>query len=192
MSRIGKKPITIPGGVKVDVSGKKIKVSGPKGNLELDCHPAIEVKVDTEANALVVVNPKPDSRAEKALHGTMRALLNNMVTGVSTGFERKMEIFGTGYNLKEQNGKLVLSIGFSHLVEMPIPKSVKIQIDTPATRGNDVPAKFTLLGHDKHELGQFAANVRRVRPPEPYQGKGIRYADEVVRRKVGKAFAGGG
>ena len=122
----------------------------------------------------------------------MRALVNNLVTGVSKGFEKKMQIFGTGYNLKEQNGKLVLQVGYCHAVELAVPKNVKVDIKTPATRGNDVPALFTLLSIDKHELGQFAANVRKVRPPEPYKGKGIRYADEVVKRKVGKAFASGG
>lgn len=189
MSRIGKKPIKVPSGVKIEISGRNVKVSGPKGNLELLCHPSIDVKL--EDDNLLVENPKPDSRAEKALHGTMRSLLNNMVVGVSAGFEKKIEIYGTGYNLKEQGGKLVFAVGFSHPVELAIPKSVKVQIDVPATRGNDTPARFTLSGYDKQELGQFAANIRRIRPPEPYQGKGIRYADEVVRRKVGKAFAGG-
>ena len=125
------------------------------------------------------------------MHGTMRALLANMAHGVTTGFERKLEIYGTGYNVKEQGGKLVLQIGFCHPVEMPIPKGVSVAIEVPATRGNDVPAKFSLTGSDKCVLGQFAADIRQVRPPEPYKGKGIRYADEVVRRKVGKAFASG-
>ena len=102
-----------------------------------------------------------------------------------------MEIYGTGYSVKEQGGKLILQVGFSHPVEMAVPKSVKVLIEVPATKGNDTPAKFTLTGYDRHELGQFAANVRNVRPPEPYQGKGIRYADEHVRRKVGKALASG-
>jgi len=116
----------------------------------------------------------------------------NMVTGVSKGFERKMQVFGTGYSVKEQSGKLVLQIGFCHVVELPIPKGVKVIIDVPATRGNDIPARFTVAGADKASLGQFAADIRRVRPPEPYKGKGIRYADEHVQRKVGKAFASGG
>ena len=131
------------------------------------------------------------ARTEKALHGTARALINNMITGVSKGFEKKMEIYGTGYSVKEQGGKLILQVGFSHPIEIAVPKSVKVLIEVPATKGNDTPAKFTLAGYDRHELGQFAANVRKVRPPEPYQGKGIRYADEHVRRKVGKAFASG-
>ena len=104
-------------------------------------------------------------------------LLANMVKGVSTGFSRKMEIFGTGYNLKEQGGKLVFSLGFAHPVEMPIPKGIKVQIEVPATKGNEVPAKFTLIGADKQLLGQFAANLRKIRPPEPYKGKGVRYAE---------------
>lgn len=191
MSRIGKRPISIPQGVKVDCAGGSIKVSGPKGTLQIDCLARIEVKVDNESNKIVVSNPQPDVRHQKALHGTMRSLLNNMVVGVSKGFERKMQIFGTGYNVKEQGGNLVFQVGFSHPVEIGIPKSVKVEIKTPATRGNDVPALFTLLGPDKQELGQFAANIRKICPPEPYKGKGIRYADEVVRLKVGKAFTSG-
>jgi len=191
MSRIGKKPISIPQGVKVEQAGGSIEVSGPKGALQVDCLAGIDVQVDNESNRIVVNNPQPAVRQQKALHGTMRSLLNNMVVGVSKGFERKMQIFGTGYNVKEQGGKLVFQVGFSHPVEIAIPKSVKVEIKTPATRGNDVPALFTLSGPDKQELGQFAANIRKICPPEPYKGKGIRYADEVVRRKVGKAFASG-
>lgn len=192
MSRIGKKPVEIPTGVTVEVSGKTVKVSGSKGKLEMSCHPDITIKVDSDSKSVVVDNPEPDNRAKKAMHGTMRSLVDNMITGVSKGFEKKMEIFGTGYNVKEQGGKLVLNVGYCHPVELKVPKSVTVTVDTPATRGNDVPAKFTLAGFDKQELGQFAAIVRKVRPPEPYKGKGIRYADEVVRRKVGKAFASGG
>ena len=188
MSRIGKKPIEVPAGVKVEVSDQIVKVSGPKGALEMKCHPKINVKLDSQSNKVVVENPSPQGRTEKALHGTTRALINNMITGVNKGFEKKMEIYGTGYGVKEQGGKLILQIGYSHPVEMQIPKSVKVRIDVAATKGNDTPAKFTLTGYDKHELGQFAADVRNARPPEPYQGKGVRYADEHVRRKVGKAL----
>lgn len=186
MSRIGKKPIAIPSGVKIEQKDRHFKISGPKGTLELDTHPEIEAKF--EDNAIVVSNPNEDSRRLRALHGTARALLNNMVLGVSKGFEKKMQIFGTGYNVKEQGGKLVLNVGYCHSVELKIPKTVTVEVKTPATRGNDVPALFSLSGPDKHELGQFAAEVRKVRPPEPYQGKGIRYADEHVIRKVGKAL----
>jgi len=192
MSRIGKKPIAIPQGVKVDQKGRMVKVTGPLGTLEMECHPGISVTLDDSNNQIEVANPAPDDRKSKALHGTMRALIANMVTGVSKGFERKLEVYGTGYSVKEQGGKLVLQIGFCHPVELPIPKGVRVGIDVAATRGNDIPAKFTLSGTDKACLGQFAANIRRVRPPEPYKGKGIRYADEQVQRKVGKAFASGG
>lgn len=190
MSRIGKKPIVIPGGVKIEQQGRMVKVTGPKGTLQMDCHPMVSMKV--EGNALVVSNAGADDRQHRAMHGTMRALANNLIVGVSQGFVREMKVFGTGYNIKEQGGKLVLQVGFCHPIEMPIPKSVKVEIKVAATKGNDVPAVFTLSGPDKHELGQFAANVRRVRPPEPYQGKGIRYADEHVIRKEGKALGSGG
>ena len=186
MSRIGKKPIAVPSGVKVEQKGRHIKINGPKGTLELDVHPEIDVAV--EADQIVVSNAEPDNRRRRALHGTARSLLNNMVTGASKGFEKPMQIFGTGYNVKEQGGKLVLNVGYCHPVELKVPKSVSVDIKTPATRGNDVPALFTLSGPNKQELGQFAAEVRKVRPPEPYQGKGIRYADEHVIRKVGKAL----
>ena len=191
MSRIGKKPIIIPQGVKVEKNGRCINVSGPLGQLQMDCHPRIKVKVDSSAGKVLVENEHPQSREAKQMHGTTRALIANMVAGVSKGFEKKMELYGTGYNVKEQNGKLLLQVGFSHLVERPIPKGIKVNIDVNATRGNDVPARFTVSAIDKRLLGQFAADIRRIRPPEPYKGKGIRYADEYVRRKVGKAFTSG-
>lgn len=192
MSRIGKKPVAIPAGVKVEQKGLNLKITGPLGSLDMDCHPQIKVIVDVAGGRIVVENEKSNNSECKQLHGTMRALIANMVTGVTQGFERKMEIYGTGYNIKEQSGKVVLQVGYCHLVELPIPKGIKVSIDVGATRGNDVPAKFGLSGMDKCLLGQFAADIRKVRPPEPYKGKGIRYADEQVRRKVGKAFASGG
>jgi len=191
MSRIGKKPVDIPGGVKVGQKGQCIKVSGPLGELQMDCHPRIKVKIDDTEGKILVENKRPQDRQNRQLHGTMRALIANMVIGVSKGFERKMEIYGTGYNLKDQGGKLVFQVGFCHPIELVIPKGIKVNIDAGATRGNDVPARFTLSGIDKCLLGQFAADIRKIRPPEPYKGKGIRYADEHVRRKVGKAFASG-
>ena len=191
MSRIGKKLIEIPAGVTVEVKGDMVKVSGPKGKLDMNSSSVIEVKVDTDAKQVAVLNPKPEDRNLKAMHGTVRALINNMVVGVSKGFTIPMQIFGTGYNIKEQGGKVILQVGYCHPVELKMPEGLSIDIKTPATRGNDVPAVFTLSSIDKHMLGQFAANIRKVRPPEPYKGKGIRYADEVVRRKVGKAFASG-
>ncbi|MDD5012008.1 MAG: 50S ribosomal protein L6 [Phycisphaerae bacterium] len=191
MSRIGKKPVIIPSGVKVELAGQTVKVSGPKGNLEITRHPAINVKLDDSGKKIIVENSKPDGRDERAMYGTTRALLNNMVKGVSKGFERKLEIYGTGYNVKEQSGKLVLTVGYARPAEVKIPKTVKVLIEVPATKGNDTPAKFTVTGYDKQQLGQFAAEIRKVKPPEPYQGKGIRYADEHIRRKAGKAFASG-
>ena len=188
MSRIGKKPIIIPQGVKVEQNGLCIKVSGPLGSLQLNCHPRIKVKIDSSAGKISVENEHPQIRQNRQLHGTMRALIANMITGVSRGFEKKIEIYGTGYNVKEQGGKLILQVGFSHPVEKPVPKGIKVNVETGATRGNEVPASFTLSGIDRCLLGQFAADVRKIKPPEPYKGKGIRYADEYVRRKVGKAF----
>jgi large subunit ribosomal protein L6 len=157
----------------------------------MDCHPRIKVKIDDKEGKILIENKRPEVRQNRQLHGTMRALIANMITGVSKGFEKKIEIYGTGYNVKEQGGKLVFQVGFCHLVERVMPKGIKVKIDVGATRGNEVPAKFTLSGIDKCLLGQFAADVRKIRPPEPYKGKGIRYADESVRRKVGKAFASG-
>ncbi len=191
MSRIGKKPVDIPKGVKVEQKGQCIKVSGPLGELQMDCHRRIKVKIDDPEGTILVENKRPQDRQNRQLHGTMRALIANMVIGVSKGFEKKMEIYGTGYNLKEQGGKLVFQVGFCRPVGLVIPKGIKVNIHVGATRGNDVPARFTLSGIDKCLLGQFAANIRKIRPPEPYKGKGIRYADEHVRRKVGKAFASG-
>ncbi|MGB8225907.1 MAG: 50S ribosomal protein L6 [Sedimentisphaerales bacterium] len=188
MSRIGKKPVSIPAGVKVEISGQIVKVNGPKGSLEIKCRPEVKVKLDGQK--VIVESLDTESRIGKAMHGTTRALINNMVIGVANGYEKKLEIYGTGYNVKEQGGTLTVQVGFSHPVEIKVPKSVKVKVEVPATKGNDIPAKFTLMGYDKHELGQFAANVRKIRPPEPYQGKGIRFADERVRRKVGKALAG--
>lgn len=191
MSRIGKKPIVIPQGVKVEQSGQCIKVSGPLGTLQMDCHPRIKVKVDGAGGQVVVENEHPEDRQAKQLHGTMRALIANMVAGVSKGFEKKIEVYGTGYNVKEQGGKLVIQVGFCNPAEVKVPKGIKVKIETGATKGDEAPAKFTLSGIDKFVLGQFAADVRGIRPPEPYKGKGIRYADEHVKRKMGKTFTSG-
>jgi large subunit ribosomal protein L6 len=191
MSRIGKKPVIIPEGVKIEQKGQSIKVSGLLGSLQMNCHPRIKVKIDSSAGKVLVENEHPQIRQNKQLHGTTRALIANMVMGVSKGFEKKMELYGTGYNVKEQNGKLILQAGFSHPVEKTIPEGIKVKIETGATSGGEVPARFTLLGIDKCLLGQFAADIRKIRPPEPYKGKGIRYADEHIKRKVGKAFASG-
>jgi large subunit ribosomal protein L6 len=191
MSRIGKKPVFIPQGVKVEQQGCCIKISGPLGSLQMDCQPQVKVKIDSSAGKVLVENERPDVRQNRQLHGTTRALIANMITGVSKGYEKKLEIYGTGYNVKEQGGKLVLQIGLCTPVEKPIPKGVKVSVEAAATKGDEVPAKFTLSGVDKKVLGQFASDIRKIRPPEPYKGKGIRYAGEYVKRKVGKAFAAG-
>ena len=191
MSRIGKKPVAVPKGVKVEQHEQTVKVTGPLGSAELSYDPCLTVKIEDSGSRIDVINPEPEARRNKELHGTTRALLANMIVGVTQGYQKKMEIYGTGYNVKEQGGKLVLSVGFAHVVEMPIPKGVKVTIDVAATRGNDVPAKFSLAGVDKCTVAQFAAEIRKVKPPEPYKGKGIRYADEHIRHKVGKAFASG-
>jgi large subunit ribosomal protein L6 len=188
MSRIGRKAIAIPAGVKVEQKGRTVKVSGALGTLEMSCHPNVEVRLDGAANTLVVDNKHPNVRQDRALHGTTRALLANMVEGVNKGFEKKLEVYGTGYAVKEQSGKLVLQVGFAHQVEMAIPSGIKVKIEVPATRGDETPAKFTLSGADKCVLNRFAADMRGIKPPEPYKGKGIRYAGEVVKRKVGKTF----
>lgn len=191
MSRIGNKPISIPTGVKVEQKSRHVKVTGVRGTLEMDCHPHIQVRLDGAGGRLVVVNKHPEVRQDRALQGTMRALLENMVEGVSKGFEKKIEVYGTGYTVKEQNGKLVLQVGFANAAEMAIPEGVKVKIEVAATRGDDVPAKFTLSGPDKCVLNRFAADVRKIRRPEPYKGKGIRYAGEIIKRKVGKTFTSG-
>jgi len=191
MSRIGKKPIDIPSGIGVELKGRHLKVTGPLGTLEMDCHPLIGIRVDEGEKKIAVENDKPEVRQNRQLHGTMRALVANIVQGVSRGFEKKMEIYGTGYNIKEQGDELVFQIGFCHPAVVAVPKGIKVSIEVPATRGNDVPARFTVSGTDKHLLGQFSADIRRLRAPEPYKGKGIRYADEHVRRKAGKSFTSG-
>ena len=191
MSRIGKQKVVLPQGVKIEQKGAHLKVTGSLGTLEMECHPWIKVAIDSAAGTVAFENRHPQLRKAKQMHGTMRALVANMVTGVSKGFQRRMEMYGTGYNIKEQGTKLVLQAGFGHPVEVSIPKGLKVEIETAATRGNEVPAKFTLSSIDKCALGQFASELRKIRPPEPYKGKGIRYADEHVRRKAGKAFASG-
>lgn len=191
MSRIGKKPVIIPKGVTVEQKGRTIKVSGSLGQIQLDCHPSIKVKIDDSEGKILVENKHPENRQSKQMHGTTRALIANMVTGAGKGFEKKMEIYGTGFNVKEKGNKLVFQVGFAHPVERVVPKGIKVNIEVEAARGNEIPARFTLSGIDKKELGQFAAEIRKIRPPEPYKGKGIRYADEHIRRKVGKAFTSG-
>lgn len=191
MSRIGKKTVSIPRAVKLEQKGQTIKVLGPLGQQQIACPRNIKVKIDDSNGKILVENTEPQDRQCKQLHGTVRALIANMVTGVSKGFVKKMEIYGTGYSVREKGGKLAISVGFSKPVERSIPQGIKVNIEADTARGDDVPARFTLSGIDKCLVGQFAADIRKIRPPEPYKGKGIRYAGEYVRRKVGKAFTSG-
>jgi large subunit ribosomal protein L6 len=172
MSRIGSKPVTIPKGVEVNLAGHKVSVKGPKGSLELEVNPA--VKVEKSATEITI---KSDLSAD-ALAGTTRALLNNMVAGVSSGFERKLTLVGVGYRAQAQGKKLNLTLGFSHPVEYPIPDGIKIE--TPSQ------TEIVVTGTDKQKVGQVAADIRSYRPPEPYKGKGVKYSDEKIIRKEAK------
>ncbi|MEQ8767461.1 MAG: 50S ribosomal protein L6 [Planctomycetota bacterium] len=182
MSRIGKKPIPIPNGVDVQVQGMSIRVKGPKGELNQEVRS--EVSVSVEDGQVLIARKGEGGRKASAFHGLYRALIANMVHGVSTGFQRNLEIVGTGYNAKAEGKKLVLQIGFCHPIEFAIEPGIEVK--TPG------PTKIEIVGADKQRVGQLAADIRRVRPPEPYNGKGIRYEGEHVRRKAGKSFVGGG
>ncbi|MEH7442712.1 50S ribosomal protein L6 [Bacillus sp. JJ1122] len=175
MSRVGKKPIEIPAGVTVTLDNNHVTVKGPKGELSRTFHADIEIKV--EDNVINISRPS-DAKEHRALHGTTRAVLANMVEGVSKGFERTLELVGVGYRASKQGNKLVLSVGYSHPVE--IEPETGIEIEVPAN------TKVIVKGTDKERVGALAANIRDVRPPEPYKGKGIRYEGEFVRRKEGK------
>lgn len=176
MSRIGKMPIEIPNGVNVNIEGGTVSVKGPKGQLERTVHPDIAIAI--EDNKVIVSRPS-DDKNHRALHGLTRALLNNMVQGVTKGFERRLELVGVGYRAAKQGNKLVLSVGYSHPVEMDPGKDLNVEV--PA------PTKIVVSGIDKEKVGAFAANIRAVREPEPYKGKGIKYEGERIRRKAGKA-----
>ena len=182
MSRIGKKPVPVPGGVKVAVTGQTIDVEGPKGKLQWSAHPDMKIEYDPSANELRVARPS-DVGEHRALHGLTRSLIANMVRGVSEGFEKKLEIVGVGYNARVQGSDLVLNVGYSHPVTLSPPEGVAVE--APA------PTQIVIRGADKQRVGQFAAEVRKVRKPEPYKGKGIRYEDEQIRRKAGKSFSSG-
>lgn len=175
MSRIGKKPIEIPSGVTVTLNGSTVTVKGPKGELTRSFHSDIEIKV--EDNVVNVSRPS-DDKEHRSLHGTTRAIIANMVEGVSKGFERNLELIGVGYRAQKQGKKLVLNVGYSHPVEVEAEEGIEIEV--PAN------TKITIKGTDKERVGALAANIRAIRPPEPYKGKGIRYEGENVRRKEGK------
>jgi len=176
MSRIGRAPIEIPAGVEVTIRGNSIDVKGPKGSLSRELHP--EMKVELSDGVITVTRPS-DDKEHRSLHGLTRTLIANMVHGVTVGFTRNLEIVGVGYRAAKQGNKLVLSLGYSHPIEVdPAPG---IEIDVPA------PTKISVKGIDKELVGQTAANIRDFRRPEPYLGKGVRYEGEKVRRKAGKA-----
>ena len=177
MSRIGKLPITVPGGVTITVGdGNTVTVKGPKGTLTEKISPAMEL---SEENGVLTVKRPSDSKEHRALHGLTRSLVHNMVVGVTEGFKKELEINGVGYRASKEGNKLVMNLGYSHLVNMEEIDGITIEV--PA------PNKVIIHGIDKQKVGQFAANVRAKRPPEPYKGKGIKYATEVLRHKEGKA-----
>ncbi|MBW2388548.1 MAG: 50S ribosomal protein L6 [Deltaproteobacteria bacterium] len=178
MSRIGKQPIVIPDGVTVAVGEERLDVKGPKGQLSSAIPAQISVEV---AEGRVVFTPRDDSKEYRALYGLTRALANNMVVGVTVGFKKELEIEGVGYRADVKGKNVTLSLGFSHPVKMEVPEGLSVTMD-----GN---TRITIEGIDKQAVGQFAADIRKLRPPEPYKGKGIRYAGEHIRRKVGKTGA---
>jgi large subunit ribosomal protein L6 len=182
MSRIGKKPVPV-GTAKVNVADRLIKVEGPKGKLELRVHPLITVKMDTEKKELVVTRPN-DEKQSKALHGLTRALLANMIEGVTTGYKKTLEIQGVGYKAEQKGKNIVLSVGYANTISVAIPLGLDVKLEGVN--------KIHIAGPDKQAVGQFASELRGIRKPEPYKGKGIRYEGEVVKIKPGKAFAGAG
>ena len=179
MSRIGKKPITIPAGVDVKLNGSEVTVKGPKGELKNTFNSAMNIAV--EGNEIVVTRPS-DAKEHRSLHGLTRTLIANMVEGVTNGYTKELEVNGVGYRAQKQGKNLVMNLGFSH--QVIVEEIPGITIEVPA------PNKIVISGADKQMVGQFAAEVREKRPPEPYKGKGIKYAGEYIRRKEGKAAKG--
>ncbi|MBM0067870.1 50S ribosomal protein L6 [Alkalicoccobacillus gibsonii] len=175
MSRVGRKPIEVPGDVTVTLEGTFIKVKGPKGELSRDLHP--DMKINVEEKEITVERPS-DQKEHRALHGTTRSLINNMVEGVTKGFERGLELVGVGYRASKSGNKLVLNVGYSHPVEIVPAEGIEVEVPSNT--------KVVVKGIDKQAVGALASNIRAVRLPEPYKGKGIRYEGENVRRKEGK------
>lgn len=178
MSRTGKQPIEIPDKVKVSLANSVCHVEGPLGKLEQTIAPEVTVEVKDK---LIEVKRKNDEPRSRAMHGLMRTLIDNMVVGVSKGFTKKLDIQGVGYRAEAKGQSLNLNLGFSHPVDFPLPEGIKVKVDKQT--------HVVLSGYDKALLGQVAADIRKLRPPEPYKGKGIRYSDEVIRRKAGKTAA---
>ncbi len=179
MSRIGKKPVQVPKGVKVAVADRRVSVEGPKGRLEWTHRPEVTVNADDKAVSVSIDEALLEDRRARALWGTTRALINNMMTGVTQGYEKKMEIVGVGWTAAVNGPKLKLNVGYANPIEMPIPQGLSVAVEKQL---------ITITGPDKQAVGQFAAAARAKRPPEPYNGKGIRYAGEVIRKKEGKQF----
>lgn len=179
MSRIGKQPVAIPSGVTVEAKGRSVSVKGPKGTLSLELRPEVDLKVEG-TEACVELTGTGGAREARAFHGLTRALINNMVAGVTKGFEKRLEIHGVGWNAQVQGQKVVLNIGFCHPVDISLPQGVSAECPNNTS--------IVITGADKQAVGQLAAEIRAVRPPEPYKGKGIRYQGEYVRRKAGKSF----
>ena len=198
MSRVGKIPVAVPAGVTFKQVGREITLSGPKGSLTW-IHPAsAEVSYDVGSKS-IIVGRRDDSKQGRANHGLTRALVANMVSGVASGFERRLQIYGTGYNCKLIGGMLHVNVGFSgrrrgvgSQFELPVPRGLEVVIEKDAARGDNEPAQFLIRGCDKQQVGEFAAEVRALRKTEPYKGKGIRYEGEHIKRKQGKALAGTG
>jgi large subunit ribosomal protein L6 len=175
MSRIGKLPITLPSGVEVSLSGQTVHVKGPKGELS---HTVVDpITVEQDGTTLLVKRPD-DERESRSLHGLSRTLIANMVTGVTAGYSKTLEIVGTGYRVQAQGSNLVFALGFSHPVPVNAPEGITFRVETPT--------RFVVEGIDKQKVGEVAANIRKLRKPDPYKGKGVRYQGEVIRRKAGK------
>ena len=188
MSRVGRQPIPVPADVKINIKGQHIVVEGGKKNnkLEFDFHPNMKVEFDAANKSISVTRPN-DERQNRALHGLTRSLIANMVQGIAVGFERRLKIEGIGYQAKVDKNTITLSLGFANPVVLPAPEGVTVEVPDPKD-----PTVIIVRGFDKQKVGQFAAEIRESKKPEPYKGKGIRYSDEVVRRKEGKSFASGG
>ncbi|VTR99571.1 50s ribosomal protein l6 : 50S ribosomal protein L6 OS=Planctomyces limnophilus (strain ATCC 43296 / DSM 3776 / IFAM 1008 / 290) GN=rplF PE=3 SV=1: Ribosomal_L6: Ribosomal_L6 [Gemmata massiliana] len=180
MSRIGKQPIAIPAGVKVAVTGGNVKVEGPKGKLEITAHP--NMKIESDGKVIKVSRPD-DVRQNRALHGLTRALINNMVVGVTKGYEKKLKVEGVGFQVAAKGKGIELTVGYANRIVHNPPEGITVAVPDPTT--------IIVSGADKQRVGQFAAEIRASRKPEPYKGKGVRYENEVVRRKEGKSFAAG-
>jgi large subunit ribosomal protein L6 len=176
MSRIGKQPVPVPAGVDVTIDGQNVSVKGPKGTLELDV--AEPITIARGDDGTIVVNRPDDERRSRSLHGLSRTLVANLVTGVTQGYTTKMEIFGVGYRVQLKGSNLEFALGYSHPVVIEAPEGITFAVETPT--------KFSITGIDKQKVGQISANIRRLRRPDPYKGKGVRYEGEQIRRKVGK------